>query len=91
MSKQQVSFTDTDTVTSRDYALNYSKLCKQLLKNPRPFDQVKYRKGIRVKMTKTIYYKTDLYIKFEISNTSEIDYEINSLDLFKVNGNNWTT
>ncbi|MDX1365720.1 MAG: DUF4138 domain-containing protein, partial [Arenibacter latericius] len=87
LSKQQVSFTDTDTVTSRDYILNYPKLCKQLLKSQRPFDQVKYRKGIRMKMTKTIYYKTDLYIKFEISNNSEIDYEINSLDLLKVNGN----
>ncbi|CAN0486788.1 unnamed protein product [Scytosiphon promiscuus] len=39
-------------------------------------------------MTKSIYYRNDVYVVFKIENGSQIDFEINSLDLYKVNGNN---
>ena len=39
-------------------------------------------------MTKSIYYLNEVYVVFEIENSSHIDFAINSLDLYKVNGNN---
>ncbi|MCM4168415.1 hypothetical protein KCTC52924_01988 [Arenibacter antarcticus] len=84
---QKTSFADSDTFTNPSKTLDYPKLCSQLLRNPRPFHQIKKKKGISIRMTKSIYYSTDVYIIFEISNSSGIDYEINSLILFKVNGN----
>lgn len=78
---------DSDTIQISDEALDYRKLCAQLLRNPRPFDQIKYREGVTIRMAKSIYYINDVYILFEISNDSQIDFEINSLNLYKVNGN----
>lgn len=77
---------DSTLVSNKD--LDYPKLCSQLLRNPRPFDQIKYRDGVTVRMAKSIYYANEVYVVFEIENGSQIDFEINSLDLYKVNGNN---
>ena len=77
---------DSTLVSNKD--LDYPKLCSQLLLNPRPFDQIKYRDGVTVRMAKSIYYANEVYVVFEIENGSQIDFEINSLDLYKVNGNN---
>ncbi|MCK0135326.1 DUF4138 domain-containing protein [Arenibacter sp. S6351L] len=66
----------------------YSKLCSQFLRNPHPFDQIKFKDGVSIRMTKSIYYMNNVYILFEISNDSQIDFEINGLSLYKVNGNN---
>jgi len=79
---------DSDTVPINDKALDYPKLCAQLLRNPRPFEQIKYRDGVTIRMTKSIYHRNEVYVVFEIENASQIDFEINSLDLYKVNGNN---
>ena len=84
----KLSLADSDTVPINDKDLDYPKLCAQLLRNPRPFDQIKYRDGITVRMAKSIYYLNEVYVVFEIENASQIDFEINSLDLYKVNGNN---
>ena len=77
---------DSTLVSNKD--LDYPKLCSQLLRNPRPFDQIKYRDGVTVRMAKSIYYANEVYVVIEIENGSQIDFEINSLDLYKVNGNN---
>lgn len=78
----------SDTIPIPENALDYPKLCAQLLRNPRPFDQIKYRDGVTVRMAKNIYFQNEVYVAFEIENGSQIDFEINSLDLYKVNGNN---
>ncbi|NKI28292.1 DUF4138 domain-containing protein [Arenibacter sp. 6A1] len=72
-----------DTIKTTDY----SKLSSQLLKNPLPFNQLKNKKGISIRMTKSFYYDHEVFILFEIANNSSIDFEINSLNLFKVTGN----
>ncbi|PXX23756.1 DUF4138 domain-containing protein [Arenibacter sp. ARW7G5Y1] len=87
-SKGNLCMADSDTVPINDKTLDYPKLCAQLLRNPRPFDQIKYKDGVTVRMTKSIYYLNEVYVVFEIENGSQIDFEINSLDLYKVNGNN---
>ncbi|GBF21644.1 hypothetical protein C21_03830 [Arenibacter sp. NBRC 103722] len=85
---QKMSTVDLDTIPNSDKALDYPKLCAQLLRNPRPFDQIKYKDGLTISMTKSIYYANDVYVVFEIENGSQIDFEINTLNLYKVNGNN---
>ena len=82
----KLSLADSDTSAIPDKDLDYPKLCAQLLRNPRPFDQIKYRDGVR--MAKSIYYLNEVYVVFEVENASQIDFEINSLALYKVNGNN---
>ena len=86
--QKNISLVDSDTIPTSDKALDYRKLCSQLLRNPRPFDQIKYRDGVTIRMAKSIYYLNEVYVVFEIDNNSQIDFEINSLDLYKVNGNN---
>ena len=78
---------DSDTIPNSDRAVDYPKLCSQLLRNPRPFDQIKYKDGVTIRMAKSIYYQNEVYVVFEIDNDSQIDFEINSLNLYKVNGN----
>lgn len=65
---------------------DYQKLCGQLLRNPKSFDQVKQNGKISVKMGKSIYHSNEVYLVFEINNKSHIDFDINSLNLFKVKG-----
>lgn len=84
---QKMSTVDLDTIPNSDKTLDYPKLCTQLLRNPRPFDQIKYKDGVTISITKSIYYANDVYVVFEIENGSQIDFEINTLNLYKVNGN----
>lgn len=84
----KLSLADSDTIPNSDKALDYPKLCAQLLRNPRPFDQIKYKDGVTISMTKSIYYLNEVYVVFKIENGSQIDFEINTLNLYKVNGNN---
>lgn len=84
---QEVSVPIPETLTDTIITPDFHKLCTQLLRNPRPFDQLKYREGITLRMTKSIYYANEIYMILEIQNLSEIDYEIDSLNLYKVNGN----
>lgn len=84
----KLSLADSDTIPNLDKALDYPKLCAQLLRNPRPFDQIKYKDGVTISMTKSIYYLNEVYVVFKIENGSQIDFEINTLNLYKVNGNN---
>lgn len=84
----KLSLVDSDTIPNSDKALDYTKLCAQLLRNPRPFDQIKYKDGVTISITKSIYYLNEVYVVFKIENGSQIDFEINTLNLYKVNGNN---
>jgi hypothetical protein len=85
--KLEIKQPNIESILDTTKSTEYSKLCTQLLQNPRPFDQIKYKDGVSIRMTKSIYYINDVYILFEISNDSQIDFEINNLSLYKVNGN----
>ena len=84
----KLSLADSDSIPILENPKDYPKLCAQLLRNPRPFDLIKYKDGVTISMTKSIYYANDVYVVFEIENGSQIDFEINTLNLYKVNGNN---
>ena len=85
--QKDISLVDSDTIPTSNEFVDYPKLCSQLLRNPRPIDQIKYKDGVTISMTKSIYYANDVYVVFEIENGSQIDFEINTLNLYKVNGN----
>ncbi len=78
--------TTFDSATKNTGASDYPKLCAQLLRNTGTFDQIKYNNGVSVRMTKSIYHANEVYVVFEISNDSQIDFDINTLNLYKVNG-----
>lgn len=82
-STKTIKLTKTDSL-GKD---RYSKLCSQLLGNPRSFNQIKYRDGLTIRMAKSVYYANEVYVVFEIENDSKIDFEINTLNLYTVNGN----
>ncbi len=65
---------------------DYDKLCKQLLGQTKQFHQIQSKDGIRLKLTKSIYHNKEVYIVYELKNSSVIDYEINQLQLLKVLG-----
>lgn len=88
LKQNKLSETISDTIFKKQDTSDYPKLCAQLLKNPRPFNQVRYSKGVAIRMTKSIYYKNDVFVVFEIHNKSQIDFNINTLNLFKINGSN---
>lgn len=66
---------------------DYEKLCSQLLRHPRSFDQISHGTGMSIGIAKSIYHGNEVYIVLEISNSSQINFEINSLVLSKVYGN----
>ncbi|MGB5270498.1 DUF4138 domain-containing protein [Eudoraea sp.] len=76
----------TENIGLDSKSSNYQKLCAQLLKNQRNYTQIKQNKGIKVSMTKSIYHDKEVYVVFEISNNSNIDFDINTLWMIKTNG-----
>jgi len=67
---------------------SYNKLCKQLLGRTNQFHQIYTKGGIRLKMTESIYHNKEVYIVYELKNSSAIDYEIDQMELYKVIGTN---
>ena len=78
--------TAVDSIAENSEAKELEKLCGQLLKTPRPFNQIKQNKGMVLKMTNSLYHGDQVFVVFEIQNRSQIDYEINTLELYRVNG-----
>ncbi|MET6989163.1 DUF4138 domain-containing protein [Sediminicola arcticus] len=84
--QENKTFTALDSKAENSEAIALEKLCRQLLKTPRPFNQIKQNKGVVLKMTNSMYHGDQVFVVFEIQNKSQIDYEINALDLYRVNG-----
>ncbi len=58
-----------------------------LLKLPERKNKISRKKGISLAIKNKVYHGDYVYIQFEIKNSSEIDFDINYLKLYKVNGN----
>ncbi len=54
--------------------------------NHRPLAS-KRKDGMNLQLLDLVYDRTEVYAIFEIGNNSEIDFEVDTLDVFKVNGN----
>jgi hypothetical protein len=84
--QENETVTALDSIAENSEAKELEKLCGQLLKTPRPFDQIKQSNGVVLKMTNSMYHGDQVFVVFEIQNRSQIDYEINTLELYRVNG-----
>lgn len=79
---------DIDTeITSHTKEQYFSKRSAALLKLPERENKVRRRKGISLVIKNKVYHKSHVYIQLEIKNNSGIDFDINYLKLYKVNGN----
>ncbi len=85
--QKEVQIQPVQTEKSITEAENFKTLSEQLLRKTTNFNQIKWQKGISLKVAQSIYHKEEVYLVFEISNNSQIDYNLDLLELYKVSGN----
>ncbi|MEM8510507.1 MAG: DUF4138 domain-containing protein [Bacteroidota bacterium] len=61
--------------------------CQKLLQLPERKNITKRKKGVSLSIKNIVYEEDLVYLQMEIKNTSGIDFEIDALEIFKVNGN----
>ncbi len=66
---------------------HYKKFSEYVLKKSKEKIATKRKKGIRLRIENMIYNADEVYLGIEIKNKSGIDFEVNYLKFFKVNGN----
>ncbi|MEO1548188.1 MAG: DUF4138 domain-containing protein [Bacteroidota bacterium] len=64
-----------------------SNNCQKLLQLPERKNITKRKKGVSLGIKNMVYEKNLVYLQMEIKNTSGIDFEVDTLEIFKVNGN----
>lgn len=65
----------------------FKKFCNHLLKSNYTSISTKRRQGIKLKLQKMVYNASEVYLVLEIKNKSEIDFKIDYLNVYRVNGN----
>ncbi|WP_282085251.1 DUF4138 domain-containing protein [Aquimarina algiphila] len=65
----------------------FKKFSNHLLKSNSGSIETKRRKGIKLQLQKIVYNASEVYLVLEIKNRSEIDFEIDYLNIYRVNGN----
>jgi len=63
------------------------KASKSLLKLPERRKITKSKKGIAVGIKNIVYHNDKVYMQFEVKNRSGIDFDVDFLNLYRVNGN----
>ena len=70
------------------YRLEYfKKYAEFLLKRRGVLLKSKRKKGMIVRVRKLVYNRSEVYVHMEIENRSGIDFEIDALNIYKINGN----
>lgn len=68
--------------------INYfKKFSNHLLKSNYGSIATKRKKGLKLKLQKMVYNASEVYLVLEIKNKSEIDFEIDYLNIYRVNDN----
>ncbi len=70
-----------------DKTVYFDKYCKYLLKISNGFISSKQKEGVVLKLLKKVYRSSEVYLVMEIRNKSEIDFEVDYLNIYRVNGN----
>ncbi|WP_282089246.1 DUF4138 domain-containing protein [Aquimarina algiphila] len=65
----------------------FKKFCNHLLKSNSVSIATKRRKGIKLQLQKIVHNASEVYLVLEIKNKSEIDFETDYLNVYRVNGN----
>ncbi|MDC6367346.1 MULTISPECIES: DUF4138 domain-containing protein [Flavobacteriaceae] len=68
----------------KDY---FRKFSNHLLKSDSGPIATKRRKGIKLQLQKMVYNASEVYLVLEIKNKSEIDFGVDYLNVYRVNGN----
>ncbi|MFD0837420.1 DUF4138 domain-containing protein [Mariniflexile aquimaris] len=76
-----------DTLNNKDKDLYYKKFSEYLLKSKSSSITTKRKKGIVLRLLKMVYHKEEVYLVIEIKNNSGIDFEIDYLNISRVQGN----
>ncbi|TXN35000.1 DUF4138 domain-containing protein [Flagellimonas hymeniacidonis] len=65
----------------------FKKFSNHLLKSNSGSIATKRKKGIKLQLQEMVYNASEVYLVLEIKNKSEINFEIDYLNIYKVNGN----
>ncbi|CAL2104167.1 conserved exported protein of unknown function [Tenacibaculum sp. 190130A14a] len=65
----------------------FEKFSKYLLKLKSENLKTKRKKGLKLRLQKMVYQGDEVYLVLEFSNNSGIDFEIDYLNIYRVNGN----
>lgn len=65
----------------------FRKSCNHLLKSNSGSITTKRKKGVKLQLQKKVYNASEVYLVLEIKNKSEIDFEVDYLNVYRVNGN----
>ncbi len=83
---------DLETRVNNDNTKNTEefilKSCASLLKGPERFKRFKRKKGLSLGISNMVYYDDLIFVQYQFGNKSGIDFDIRSLELVKVQGNN---
>lgn len=74
-------------ITPETKGSELSDNCQKLLQLPERKNITKRKRGLSLGIKNMVYEKDLVYLQMEIKNTSGIDFEVDALELFKVNGN----
>ena len=66
---------------------HFKKFSNYLLKSNYNSIATKRKKGIKLQLQKMVYNASEVYLALEIKNKSEIDFEVDYLNVYRVNGN----
>ena len=66
---------------------HFKKFSKYLLKSKYESIATKRKRGIKLQLQKMVYNASEVYMALEIKNNSEIDFEVDYLNVYRVNGN----
>ena len=70
-----------------DRSKYFQKFCEYLLKSKKESFSVEREKGLKLTLERMVYNASEVYLVFKIKNSSNIDFEIDYLKVFRVNGN----
>ncbi len=80
---------DSISVGKGKYSKEFiEKSCASLLKRPERKNIVKRKNGMSLSIKNFVYYKDLVFMQFEIKNESGIDFDVDTLEVFKAIGNN---
>ncbi|MEL7269532.1 MAG: DUF4138 domain-containing protein [Bacteroidota bacterium] len=65
----------------------FKKFSNHLLKSNSGSIATKRKRGVKLQLQKMVYNASEVYLVLEIKNKSEIDFEIDYLSIYRVNGN----
>lgn len=65
---------------------SYENSCKMLLHNDYRAIATERSRGVRLRLENMVYAGKEVYMVFEIQNRSEIDFEVDFLEVFRING-----